>query len=456
MRGNNTNQTKNRHPSVHYNSNCNSDVNSSKENQSPIVNSSIVAQPQIVNSSVSNQALDETEIVHLGKSSKDDCSLFIQTGKKIHKVLWDSGACKCVLSLESYQMIPDKYKTDLFSSNIKIKAANGTIIKNNGECDITFRMGTEKFTFPFLCSDQLSQAIIIGHNFCNTLNIGTVWSAPDIMSLTYEGKTIAQCVRSKGINALVFCAESTVIPPFSNGKIPCRAPKVKSFSNIAPSVIFEPSYRHRANYINCHTYDGLVTVDEHATSSGSFHIVMTNNSNQHVKVTKNQTLGMLKSCDSDQICTIHRLVTFEPKSLEGEGMKLEYTKNSQTINSIKTQPTTNNSHDVQSVTKDFYQIPTRNKKGEIEILTLLKDEVSKINKITDTALEEEFVSHQKPKLQDAPIDQRTKLELEQLLIRNSDCFAEDECQLGTTPLITMSIDTGDHPPVAKRPYTLAP
>ena len=175
----------------------------------------------------------------------------------------------------------------------------------------------------------------------------------------------------------------------------------------------------------------------------------------HVKVTKNQTLGMLKSCDSDQICTIHRLVTFEPKSLEGEGMKLEYTKNSQTINSIKTQPTTNNSHDVQSVTKDFYQIPTRNKKGEIEILTLLKDEVSKINKITDTALEEEFVSHQKPKLQDAPIDQRTKLELEQLLIRNSDCFAEDEHQLGTTPLITMSIDTGDHPPVAKRPYTLA-
>ena len=58
-------------------------------------------------------------------------------------------------------------------------------------------------------------------------------------------------------------------------------------------------------------------------------------------------------------------------------------------------------------------------------------------------------------MQDAPIDQRTKLELEQLLIRNCDCFAEDEYQLGTTPLITVSIDTGDHPPVAKRPYTLA-
>ena len=163
LRGNNTNQNKNRHPPVYHSFNGN--VNSSIESQSPIVNSSIVTQPQIVNSSVNNQAFDETEIVHLGKSSKDDCSLFIQTGKKTHKTLWHSGACKCVLSLESYKMIPDKYKTDLFSSNIKIKSANGTTIKNDGACDITFRMGTEKFTFPFLCSDQLSQAIIIGHNF---------------------------------------------------------------------------------------------------------------------------------------------------------------------------------------------------------------------------------------------------------------------------------------------------
>ena len=76
------------------------------------------------------------------------------------------------------------------------------------------------------------------------------------------------------------------------------------------------------------------------------------------------------------------------------------------------------------------------------MLTLLKDEVPKINKITDTALEEDFVSYQKPQLQDAPIDQKINLELEELLIRNKDCFAEDEHQLGTTPLITMSIDTG--------------
>ena len=75
---------------------------------------------------------------------------------------------------------------------------------------------------------------------------------------------------------------------------------------------------------------------------------MTNTSNQHVKVTKNQTLGMLKSCDQDQICTIHRLVTFAPKSLGGDGINLNQTKQSH-----------GNSIENETVTKDFCQIPTK-------------------------------------------------------------------------------------------------
>ena len=84
---------------------------------------------------------------------------------------------------------------------------------------------------------------------------------------------------------------------------------------------------------------------------------------------------------------------------------------------------------------------------------MLKDNISTVNKTTDTALDE-FVSHKKPHIQDSPINQKTKLDLEQLLEKNKDAFAEDERQIGTTPLITMSIDTGDQPPIAKRPYTL--
>ena len=113
---------------------------------------------------------------------------------------------------------------------------------------------------------------------------------------------------------------------------------------------------------------------------------MTNNSSQFVKITKNQTLGMLKSCDSDQICTIHRIVTFESKSLERDGIKQDYTKNSQTVNSINTQNTSKTNTKPKTVIKDFYRIPTRNKHGDIEVLTLLKDNVPSVNKITDNSL----------------------------------------------------------------------
>ena len=130
--------------------------------------------------------------------------------------------------------------------------------------------------------------------------------------------------------------------------------------------------------------------------------------------------------------------SFESKSWERDGIKQDYTKNSQTVNSIYAQNTSKTNTKPKTVIKDFYRIPTRNKHGDIEVLTLLKDNVPSVNKITDTAFEEEFISHQKPVLQNAPINQKIKLELEQLLERNQDCFAEDERQIGTTPLITMS------------------
>ena len=45
--------------------------------------------------------------------------------------------------------------------------------------------------------------------------------------------------------------------------------------------------------------------------------------------------------------------------------------------------------------------------------------------------------------------------MRKLLNENPKAFATVETEIGTTLLIEMDIDTGDHPPIAKRPYTLA-
>ena len=142
LRGHNTNSHTIRHDTNPDNNSCDTNVHSPIESKS-----------QDVNSSVNNTPI-ETDLVHLGRRHQDECSLFIQNGKRSHKALWDSGAGQCVLSFDCYNAIPAKYKTDLFTSSIKIRAANGTLIENKGECDITFKLAQSNL--PSLSFVQLS------------------------------------------------------------------------------------------------------------------------------------------------------------------------------------------------------------------------------------------------------------------------------------------------------------
>ena len=48
------------------------------------------------------------------------------------------------------------------------------------------------------------------------------------------------------------------------------------------------------------------------TRSGSFNIIMTNNSARHTMIHVHDTIGMLKSIDNTQVCIIHKIVTFNP------------------------------------------------------------------------------------------------------------------------------------------------
>ena len=167
-------------------------------------------------------------------------------------------------------------------------------------------------------------------------------------------------ISTSTMNALLFCTESTIIPPYPNGYIKCKVPKEKLKASIGKNCVFESSYKHRSNYFNYTTYENIVTLDDNVVCSGTFNILMTNRSSKHVKVTKNHTMGMLKTCKEDQICAIHRAVTFEQKPVEEKKIKSEF-------------------HPVE---KNLYHIPTRNKKtGKFEVNTLLKEDLSPVTEM---------------------------------------------------------------------------
>ena len=223
----------------------------------------------------------ETKIVHIGRKSHNECTVITMIGARSQKALWDSGVGRCIISYDCYNSLHPKYKTELFPSSVRIKAASGTFIANNGECDITLKINNERFIFPFLCLDQLSQQMILGHNFSKAYYIGTLWNVDDVMSLTRNDIPFAKTLPTNDINALVFCMESTVILLYSNGYIRCRMPKAKGKANINRSCVFESSFKHRSLFSHCEMYEGLVTVDDRIVTLGIFNIVMTNKSNTH-------------------------------------------------------------------------------------------------------------------------------------------------------------------------------
>ena len=120
------------------------------------------------------------------------------------------------------------------------------------------------------------------------------------------------------INALVFSTENTVIPPFSNAFNKCKMPKVKRQAHLGKTCVFEPSVRLKAVCTGCTKYEGIVSIDDEIFQSGIFNVVMTNTSMKHVKINNNQTMGMVRTCQDDKICTIHRIVSLNRVPVKGE------------------------------------------------------------------------------------------------------------------------------------------
>ena len=90
----------------------------------------------------------EAEIVHIGRRSQNKCAIITVISDRIQKALWDSGAGRYVIPYDCYNSLHPKYKTELFPSSVRIRAANSTFIPNKGECDVTFKINKERFTFP--------------------------------------------------------------------------------------------------------------------------------------------------------------------------------------------------------------------------------------------------------------------------------------------------------------------
>ena len=67
----------------------------------------------------------------------------------------------------------------------------------------------------------------------------------------------------------------------------------------------------------------------------------------------------------------------------------------------------------------------------------------------------EVSKHRRVKLKSKPVEEDTAQKFEELCNHFPEIFSKNGEYIGKTNLITMNIDTGDHPPICHKPYTLA-
>ena len=76
-------------------------------------------------------------------------------------------------------------------------------------------------------------------------------------------------------------------------------------------------------------------------------------------------------------------------------------------------------------------------------------------KLDFLCLPAEVSAHRKVKLKSMPISEDTVQRFKELCECFPEVFSKNSEDIGRTNLITMDIDTGEHPPICQKPYTLA-
>ena len=85
-------------------------------------------------------------------------------GQNMNAVL-DTGAKVTLINKQLFDQIPQKCKTPLCPSILKLRAANMSEIDNAGVSDITFKLGNTMFCHKFVVSKSLGKEILLGVDF---------------------------------------------------------------------------------------------------------------------------------------------------------------------------------------------------------------------------------------------------------------------------------------------------
>ena len=258
----------------------------------------------------------------------------------------------------------------------------------------------------FIVCEHLKRPIILGRNFSIQNCIGISWTKSNTCQLTQNNEVIAGTAEYQSPSrASVSLKRNIKVPPRSCAVVDVD---INSTENIKVQVI--PDQLWLSADPNICTYPIIADLNDREPNTTTPFVIVNFSHHEHLHLPKDHVVAFTeKDCNKGEvleICTMEQLERDIPKRKQQEKLS------------------------------EFFENPFGKKNDDF-----LKSQA-------DTPV------HRKVLLEDKNISPKTEKAFDKLCKKYDDIISKNSGDIGKTMLVKMEIDTGNHPPIASKPYTL--
>ena len=316
---------------------------------------------------------------------------------------------KSVMSLEMYKKLKLK---DLNTTSIPhIVGASGKNLGARGRTKCEVNINGRIFYQTFIVCEHLKRPIILGRDFSIKNCIGISWTKTNTRQLTQNNEVIAETTEYQTPSrASVSLKKNIKVPPRS-----CAVVDVDINTTEKIEVEIIPDQLWLSANPNICTYPMIVYLKERGSNIVTPFVIVNFSHHEHLHLPKDHIVAFAeKDCNEGEmleICTMEQLERELPRNWIPERKR-------------------------QEKFSEFFENPFMQKDDDF-----LKSPA-------------EAPVHRKVLLEDKNISPKTQEAFDKLCEKYDDIISKKSSDIGKTMLVEMEIDTGNHPPIASKPYTL--
>ena len=316
---------------------------------------------------------------------------------------------KSVMSLEMYK----KLKLNNFDSTSipHVVGASGESLGARGKTKCEININDKIFYQTFIVCEHLKRPIILGRDFSIQNCIGISWTKTNTRRLTQNNEVIAETAEYQTPSkASVSLKKNIKVPPQS-----CAVVEVDINTTEKIKVEVTPDQLWLSANPNICTYPMIADLKEREPDTVTPFVIVNFCHHEHLHLPKDHLVAFAeKDCKEGEvleICTMEQLERELPRNWIPERKRQE--KFSELLENPFMQKD-----------NDFLKSPA------------------------------EAPVHRKVLLEDKDISPKTQKAFDRLCEKYDDIISKNSGDIGKTMLVEMEIDTGNHPPIASKPYTL--